>query len=56
MNKVNQLFQDARNAHWQQYYDDYCLEHFGGAQPEGRQHDEAVQYANDRMEEEEDDQ
>ena len=52
MGKVNQLAQDARQERWQQHYDNYCIDEFGGRQPEGREHDQAVQFANDMMEEE----
>jgi len=50
MGKVNQLWQDERDARWQQHYDEY-IESFDGRAgiclPEA-----AAQYANDMMEEE----
>jgi hypothetical protein len=52
MGKVKQLWQDDRDARWQQHFDDYCHNEFGGREPSGREHDEATDYANSQMEEE----
>lgn len=41
-----------KDARWQDYFDDYCFNEFGGREPSGREHDEAAAYA-DEMEEEE---
>lgn len=42
------------NARWQEYFDEYCLNELGGRNPEGREFDEASAYADERLEEEED--
>lgn len=52
MGRVKALWQEERDRRWQEHYDAYCFDEFGGGQPEGRQHDEAVAYANEAMEEE----
>jgi hypothetical protein len=54
MGKVKQLWQDERDQRWQSYYDDYLVENFGGRNVVGRENDEACDYANDMMEEEDD--
>lgn len=52
MGRVKELWQAEREARWQQHYDDYCRDNFGGAQPEGQDHDAACDYANEMMWEE----
>jgi hypothetical protein len=37
---------------WQQHYNDYCIDNFGGREPSGQEHDEAVEYADQMVEEE----
>lgn len=44
----------ARNRRWQEYFDNYCLETLGGRNPEGREFDEAADYADEKLEEEDD--
>lgn len=41
-----------RDALWQQFFDDYCFNELGGREPSGREHDEACEYADERLEEE----
>lgn len=38
---------------WQIHFNDYCMDNFGGADPTGRDYDEAAAYADEMMEEEE---
>jgi hypothetical protein len=42
----------ARNQRWQQHFDDWCLDNIGGREPSGREISEAEQYADEMMEEE----
>lgn len=49
MGKIKALFQEEQDTIWQQAYDNYCLDNFGGRQPEGADHDEAVESANDAV-------
>jgi hypothetical protein len=51
MGQVKALWQAERDRLWQQHYDDYCRDHFGGRQAEGRDHDAACDYANEQLEE-----
>lgn len=37
---------------WQQHFNDYCMDNFGGREPSGREHDEASAYADQQTEEE----
>lgn len=38
---------------WQEYFDDYCINNFGGRDPVGREYDEAAAYADEMTEEDE---
>lgn len=53
MGRVKRLWQDKREARWQQHYDDYVLENFGGRDVEGVANDEACDYADEMMEQDE---
>lgn len=39
---------------WQEHYQDYCIDNFGGREVFGREHDEASAYADQMMEGEDD--
>lgn len=51
MGRVKDLWQEEQDKLWQQFYDDYCFNNFGGRQPEGREHDEAAEAAQEALEE-----
>lgn len=42
-----------KQIRWQAYYDDYCREVFGGRELAGHDHDEAVDYADEKVAEDE---
>ena len=52
MGRVKELWQAERDRRWQQHFDNYCVDNFGGRDPTGRELDEAEQHANEQMEEE----
>jgi hypothetical protein len=49
--KVKALWQEERDRRWQQHFDDYCADNNLG-NPSGRAFNDAEQYADDMMEEE----
>lgn len=53
MGRCKDLAEAERDARWQEHFNNYVIDNFGGrSELTGREHDEAADYANCAMEEE----